>query len=438
MAESLHLELVDKEPDVHGYTKERIAGLRASGIEPGAPTVTPKAPEFAARAMGQWNQLTGQLAAHDGKTPPFPREADMVGPTGGMGAMGARTTSAAPASPKASTPARAATKPKLLLGQVAGPDGTGSPMAGTRSPVSKPGDAGEDQIPPGDGDGASWTGQYLISGGSISQTVETCIVILTFIALGGVLFYVQTILVPLILAVFAASMLVPLMDALTDRPLRLFSHTWCTWWCGPLLGFETKHDNWLINVLTSVFTVRLPNVIALLVVVFGMGTCMFTCGFVVYKSIDGFVGNIPGYEHRIVEIGNDIIDFVSFDHDNFHVAVFPVSKATDSAEVCTPVMETGHGVQKESCPRDMIAGTVKTQGGDLELGHGNTTVAIRFPGVHLKANHKVVLAYVLFDVDTIKHGSKGSKGLLNVTITGETGHRYTAHQLGLTVMVVHT
>ena len=91
-----------------------------------------------------------------------------------------------------------------------------------------------------------------------SSTLESCIVVLTFIALAVVLYFVQTVLVPLILAIFAASMLVPrqprfapcslasrllalmprmycvgqvpLMDMLTDRPLRVFNHTWCSPW----------------------------------------------------------------------------------------------------------------------------------------------------------------------------------------------------------------
>eukprot|EP01047_Picozoa_sp_COSAG01_P086382 COSAG01_NODE_19398_length_1012_cov_1.013143_1_plen_198_part_00 len=98
-------------------------------------------------------------------------------------------------------------------------------------------------------------------GGARSATVESCIVVLTFIALGGVLFYVQTVLVPLIMAVFVASMLVPMVDALTDRPLRVFQKTWCAPWCEPILRLQARHDNWCCDVFASVTTLRLPNVL---------------------------------------------------------------------------------------------------------------------------------------------------------------------------------
>jgi hypothetical protein len=58
------------------------------------------------------------------------------------------------------------------------------------------------------------------------------------------------------------------------------------------------------------------------------------------------------------------------------------------------------------------AGTVVTQGGDLELGHRNSTVAVRFPQISLKSAAKIKGAFVLFDVDDITDQSN-----LNVTIT---------------------
>jgi hypothetical protein len=132
--------------------------------------------------------------------------------------------------------------------------------------------------------------------GGMGGTVESCIVVLTFIALGGVLFYVQTVLVPLIMAIFVASMMVPMVDALTDRPLRIFDHTWCQPCCSPVLKLEKKYPNWVCSFFTSVLTLRLPNIMALVVVILGVAVFGLCSGVIMYRSVADFVAHAPGCE----------------------------------------------------------------------------------------------------------------------------------------------
>ena len=193
-----------------------------------------------------------------------------------------------------------------------------------------------DSKPPGEGDAEDGVGlevpdeapldgepgvyqeqQYVVQGGyGISETVESCIVVLTAIAMGAVLFVLGDVLVPLILAVFVSSMLVPLLDLLTDRPLRLLGRYWCdSWWCGPVLNAERKCldkptcKKWPdalggpCMTITSIVTLRLPNVLALVCVLAALGVGLAASGLVLYRSIEPFVEHAPEYERRVEEIG---------------------------------------------------------------------------------------------------------------------------------------
>jgi len=194
----------------------------------------------------------------------------------------------------------------------------GSPKADSQPPAE--GDAAADlEVPdeaPMDGEAGPYQ-EYVVQGGyGISETVESCIVVLTAIAMGAVLFVLGDVLVPLILAVFVSSMLVPLLDLLTDRPLRLCGKYWCDrWWCGPVLDLEKtcldkptckKWPDALggpCATITSVITLRLPNVLALVCVLGALCVGLAASGLVLYRSIEPFVEHAPEYERRVEEIG---------------------------------------------------------------------------------------------------------------------------------------
>ena len=144
-------------------------------------------------------------------------------------------------------------------------------------------------------------------GKGISETVESCIVVLTAIAMGGVLYILGEVLVPLILSVFISSMLVPLIDLLTDRPVRLFNRTWCNrFWCDPALKIEERWDNWVMRQVTSVLTLRLPNVLALLMVLGALASGLAFTGVVLYRSVEPFIDHAHMYEKTALTYAEEI------------------------------------------------------------------------------------------------------------------------------------
>ena len=134
----------------------------------------------------------------------------------------------------------------------------------------------------------------------MSATIESCLLVLTVIALGGVLFILGDVLVPLILAVFIASMLIPFIDLLTDRPLRLCGKYWCqSYWCEPALSLEEKWPNWFCRTITSILTIRFPNVLAMLTTIAMLGIALCGAGAVLFSSLQSFVHRARAYEDEL-------------------------------------------------------------------------------------------------------------------------------------------
>lgn len=134
----------------------------------------------------------------------------------------------------------------------------------------------------------------------MSATIESCLLVLTSIALGGVLYILGDVLVPLILAVFIASMLMPFIDLLTDRPLRLCGKYWCQeYWCDPALSLEERWPNWFCRMITSILTLRFPNVLAMLTTLGILGVVLCGAGAVLFTSLQSFVRRAPAYEAEL-------------------------------------------------------------------------------------------------------------------------------------------
>lgn len=134
----------------------------------------------------------------------------------------------------------------------------------------------------------------------MSATIESCLLVLTVIALGGVLFILGDVLVPLILAVFIASMLIPFIDLLTDRPLRLCGKYWCqSYWCEPALGLEERWPNWFCRTITSILTIRFPNVLAMMTTIAILGIALCGAGAVLFTSLQSFVHRAQAYEDEL-------------------------------------------------------------------------------------------------------------------------------------------
>ena len=141
----------------------------------------------------------------------------------------------------------------------------------------------------------------------MSSTIESCLVVLTCIALGGVLFILGDVLVPLILAVFIASMLAPFIDLLADRPLRIFGQYWCKeYWCDPALQLEQRWPNWFCQTVTSLLTIRFPTVLAMLTTIAMLGVVLCGAGAILFNSVSTFVfTRAQAYEDELQHWASD-------------------------------------------------------------------------------------------------------------------------------------
>jgi predicted PurR-regulated permease PerM len=120
--------------------------------------------------------------------------------------------------------------------------------------------------------------------------------------------------VPLILAVFVSSMLVPLLDMLSDRPLRICNRTWCPNICGTCLKIEQKFPNAVGESVTSVLTLRLPNALALVVVLAICASVMGGVGLLIWYSISHFVDKLPDYVHNVEDTARHVNHFINDVH----------------------------------------------------------------------------------------------------------------------------
>jgi predicted PurR-regulated permease PerM len=145
-------------------------------------------------------------------------------------------------------------------------------------------------------------------------------VILTIVTIGFVLYILQPVLVPLVLAVFISAMLLPLLDFVTERPPRFCGRTWCRWSCGMCLRIERKWDSMLAQVVTSVLTVRLPNALGLLVVLGVILGALFGVVAMAYVSIESFIGKVQYYQAAIESLGHSMPVWVTDRLNEFHPA----------------------------------------------------------------------------------------------------------------------
>ena len=144
----------------------------------------------------------------------------------------------------------------------------------------------------------------------MSGVGENCLVIMTMVTMGCVLYVLQQVLVPLVLAVFVSAMLLPMLDFVTERPFHLFGRVWLRDTCGLCLKVEQRYDNWLGHLISSVLTFRLPNVIGLLVVLCMLVVLGFGLGVLVYASVDKFLSKSPYYEEAVFNITRAMPEWV--------------------------------------------------------------------------------------------------------------------------------
>lgn len=134
-------------------------------------------------------------------------------------------------------------------------------------------------------------------GGGGSPVTENCLVILTAYSTIIGLFLLQSVMVPLVTALFISTLLLPMLDLLTERPLRCCRRTWCPRVCKGCLALEKRYPgNCCCSMLTSFLTFRLPNALALVLVVGTMLGFFFLIGMVIQQSIVTFTTQLPLYE----------------------------------------------------------------------------------------------------------------------------------------------
>eukprot|EP01043_Picozoa_sp_COSAG02_P067707 COSAG02_NODE_10975_length_1820_cov_1.302150_1_plen_437_part_10 len=139
---------------------------------------------------------------------------------------------------------------------------------------------------------------------------ENCLVIMTMVTMGCVLYVLQQVLVPLVLAVFVSAMLLPMLDFVTERPFHLFGRVWLRDTCGLCLKVEQRYDNWLGHLVASILTFRLPNVIGLLVVLCVLVVLGFGLGILVYYSVERFWAKSDYYEEEIFNLTKSMPSWV--------------------------------------------------------------------------------------------------------------------------------
>ena len=148
-------------------------------------------------------------------------------------------------------------------------------------------------------------------GGSVKgQIGENCLVIMTIVTLGVVLFVLQPVLVPLVLAVFVSAMLLPMLDFVTERPFHIFGRTWLKDSCGLCLKVEKRYNNWLGRLVSSLLTLRLPNVLGLIVVIGLCCSLIFGLSLIVYYSVEAFLRRSDYYEDRVANLSASLPSWI--------------------------------------------------------------------------------------------------------------------------------
>ena len=127
---------------------------------------------------------------------------------------------------------------------------------------------------------------------------------------------------PLVMALFVSTLLIPLLDILTERParccrrcalcvyraaslpceapgsstLRPLRRIWFRHSCGFFLRLEEKYPNCCCRVLTSCLTLRLPTALGLALVIAAVLAVVSGVGYMLEKSVHNFAEELPYYE----------------------------------------------------------------------------------------------------------------------------------------------
>lgn len=144
--------------------------------------------------------------------------------------------------------------------------------------------------------------------GSSSGADNGIVFMATFI--GGVMMYqLAGILIPLVMAIFLSSCLVPMLDLLTERPLRVNKKNCdpgqC---CTKLLAWEKQ--GCLQKFVSSWAMLRVPNGLGVLIVIVSLFTFFGVISFVMYLSVIDFMSGIDKYKTNWDKAAKDILDIM--------------------------------------------------------------------------------------------------------------------------------
>tara|TARA_B110001452_G_scaffold213023_1_gene183705 strand:- start:156 stop:1592 length:1437 start_codon:yes stop_codon:yes gene_type:complete len=128
--------------------------------------------------------------------------------------------------------------------------------------------------------------------------------------IGGALYVLRSVLVPLVLAVALSYLLVPVIDALSVRPLRCFGRLYCTrpapWVSSPILRPFVR----------AVCLAQLPRWLATCVALAIAFAVLGLLGFVVADSVHVFAARAELYSHRVEQLLGGLIDWMKEMEEN--------------------------------------------------------------------------------------------------------------------------
>jgi hypothetical protein len=145
-----------------------------------------------------------------------------------------------------------------------------------------------------------------------STVTENALVVLTAYSTMLMLYLLADVMVPLVMALFVSTLLIPLLDLLTERPPRCCRRIWCRRGCETCLVLEKKHPNCCCTMVTSCLTLRLPAPIGLALVLGLVVGAFIGIGMLVQRSVASFAAEVPAYEHALVNESQRVL--AALDH----------------------------------------------------------------------------------------------------------------------------
>lgn len=122
--------------------------------------------------------------------------------------------------------------------------------------------------------------------------------------IGAALYLLRSVLVPLVLAVALSYLLVPVIDALSVRPLQCFGRLYCTrpapWVSSPILRPFVR----------AVCLAQLPRWLATCVALAVAFAVLGLLGFIVADSVHVFASRAELYSHRVEQLLGGLIDWM--------------------------------------------------------------------------------------------------------------------------------